>query len=154
MIRLQDPTKTIVDALEDNWGEVQGIPKNYINFVRHEPLDLETRFAKGHRVSIEVRPITEPISKRSLARQTHKEVVGINVWVDISPITEKEKVATMDIRQKLKDEIDRILKLVQATLTDIRFAFPRSWQPIDNLGGGDEKPYLRSLRYVVCLHEK
>lgn len=154
MITMQDVTKTIVKALKDNWQALSSIRKRQIAFVRGEPLSLDMRFAKGVIASIEVKGIVDPISKRSLARSTHKEVVAIDVWLRLDPIIEKHKEKLMDTLQDIKDEIERIVKAKQTSSTDIRFMFPRSWIPLTNLKPENENPYLRSMFYVVCQYEK
>lgn len=149
---MQDPTKTVASALETEWTQWGSLQKADINFVRGDPVDIRQRFA-SKQVSIEVKKLTDPIIKKSLSRSTHKEVIEIDVWLDLVDISETRKDDLMDEMQKIKDEIERIIKLKQTTLTDIRFAFPRSWQNLDRLRP-EEPPYLRSAFYLVCLYEK
>jgi len=148
---MDDVTKTVAAAVERDW-DIDDPAKDNISFVRGEPVPASMRFAEKQ-ISIEVKPLVDPITKRSLARSTHKEVVQIDVWLNFVPVSEDRKIELMDLMQRIKDEVEGIIKAMQTALKDIRLAFPRSWQPLNNLDDEDG-PYMRSVMYLVCVYEK
>jgi len=150
---LQSPAKTIKEALDDNWQAWGTLKKSSINFVYGAPISPEMRFAK-HKLSMEVKDLVDPIIKKSLARSVHKDVIQVDAWLQVLELDEKKKADLLDDMQLIKDEVERIIKLKQKTLTGIRLAYPRSWQPLNNLSSEEEGPYLRSVLYVVCVYEK
>jgi len=84
---VQETSKTLKDLLEGNWLLTKHLNKKKIVFRRNEPRKLDTRFSK-HSISIEITKIVRPIMKRVLARSMSKEMLGINCWFLVQPVTD------------------------------------------------------------------
>lgn len=152
MVTMQEASKTLLAALEDNWALTPKATKKVsISFRRGEPFDLTTRFTKN-KISIEVGKLTRPITKRTLARSVSNEVLPISVWLLVRPKTESQKNSLLDRRQTLEDEIERILLATQKTLADVRFSKVGNVRYIDLLD--DDPPTLRVVIDTVCTYNK
>lgn len=148
---MQDASKTLIDAISADWAGWVSLPKKELNFVQAPPTDSKMRFA-GKQFSVECRKFSDSISKRSLGRSIHRETVHVDLWIDLIAISDDRKAELFVERQRMQDEVERIIKLRQRELTGIRFAFPRSWSFGDSFESAE--PYLRCTLDVVCVYEK
>jgi len=146
---MEDPAKTLITQLQNDWSLTGDLDKSKITFRRGEPFDLTTRFTK-RKISIEATKLTNPIRKRTLATSEHHEVVSINVWMLIHPKTEEKITSLMDDRQSIIDEIRRIIEASQRSLTDIKFSFLTVERHLDNFE--DEPPVLHTVCEVECQY--
>jgi len=148
---VQEITKTLVEVLQSNWNLTGSVAKDNITFRRGEPFDLTTRFV-NNKITIEIDKMTRPITKRTLARSMSREIATITMWFLMQPVTEDRKDEVKDQCQQIEDEIERIIKLKQRLLTDIKFAKVGNVRYIPRYD--EDPPTLRAIMNVSCQYEK
>jgi len=148
---VQEVTKTLETCLQTNWNLTGSVAKTEITFRRGEPFDLTTRFV-NNKINIEVDKMTRPITKRVLARAISREIATITVWFLMQPVTEDRKDEVKDQCQQIEDEIERIIKAQQRSMTDIRFAKAANVRYIPRYD--EDPPTLRAIINISCQYEK
>ena len=146
---MQEVTKTLIEQLETDWNLSESLHKQKITFRRGEPPDLATRFVPNS-VSIEALKFTTPIVKRTSARSRFNEIISLNMWMIIEPKTQDAINDLLDERQKIVDEIRRIVKLRQRTMTNIRFSYLTTERYMDEYEA--EPPVLRMNVLILCTY--
>jgi len=148
---VQEVTKTLKAILESEWNLTGSVAKTEITFRRGEPFDLTTRFV-NNKINIEIDKMTRPITKRTLARSMSREIATVTAWFLMQPMTDERKDEVKDQCQQIEDEIERIIKLKQRALTDIKFAKVGNVRYLPRYD--EDPPTLRAIMNVLCQYEK
>lgn len=149
---MQEVTKTLKELFTNNeWGWKEttvGIRENEITFRRLEPTNLKTRFV-GNETSIEFCKVTNILRTKNLARYGYNEVVGLNIWQLFKPRTDDRQDELNDLRQKIIDEVRRIIKASSRHLKDIRFSYAGNETFLDELD--EDPPVLHCVMNIHCI---
>ena len=146
---MQDVAKTIIEQLETDWNLTDTLAKAQVTFRRDEPANLSTRFMPK-KISIETAKFTVPYRKRTLNRSEVNEIVTLTVWFLVAPKTDAQITVINDKKQEVIDEIRRIIKLRQRSMTDIRLSFASQERHINSLD--DESPNMRVIISIKCKY--
>jgi len=150
---MQSPDKTIYEQLQTDWtvSSTQSTNKSKVTWRRGEPTDLTGRFVK-RKISIEVGQLVDAgnVRPRRLEKHKHRELVPIHVWMDIKPYNDDSIVKLKDTRQEIIDEIRRIIKLRQRSLTNISYAEIGAARFLDDI---TEEHVLHWMCEVSCSYE-
>ena len=151
MIAMQEPTKTIVELLQNNWNDDCGVAKSTIQFRRGEPLNLLDRF-RQREITVEVCKLTKPTEQRTISSVKVTEIVAVNVWMIIRPKSDEQIATLLDKRQVIEDEIERILLANNRSATNINFVMLDDTRYMDDYES--EPPVLHAVKHVACIYVK
>lgn len=146
---MQEITKTLITQLQTDWNLAGDIAKEHITFRRGEPANLSNRFMPN-KISIEAKKIMTAARKRSLARSKFTEPIPISIWQLIQPKTDANIATLLDERQQIIDEIRRIIKLRQTSMSGIALSYQQNERYLDDYDG--LPPTLRVIITILCTY--
>jgi len=146
---MQEVTKTLIERLTTDWALSGKGNQTNITFRRGEPADLTARFVPK-KISIEALKTGTPVEKRTLKRSVFKELVALHIWQLVEPKYKDRIDDLYDLRQEVIDEIRRIIKLRQSTMTNIRFSYLSHEHYRDEVDA--EPPVLHLIMILIAKY--
>ena len=146
---MDDPVKTLLALLYDNWTLTDELDAESVAFRTEEPLKPDTRFVTKN-ISIEIKGVASGATPKNTQRTVFREIVSIDVWVRLTPATEEGKETALDNKRALIEHIRSIIKAHAHRESGIDFKYFGGDKTLNGLG--EEPPFLRSIVNVVCIY--
>jgi hypothetical protein len=140
---------TIKDNLSTDWALEEDLNADNIEFRSFAPSDPSLRF-KSKTISIEVKRLTAPRLKHSLARAKVNHIITCDVWLKPHFWDESKFETNEDNMESIVDEIVRIIKADQTSLAGIQFAYVSNETCLNEM----ENKVLRTQVQVTCITEE
>ena len=145
---MQSPVKTIHDLVKTNWSIVaDGLKVTDINWRYGEPEDLSSRFIQ-RKISAEFSEMTTPKEKRSLIRSVARKVVVADFWILLDPAKTRE--SAVGDKQKIEDEVERIVQAVELSATDLDLVHVLVTRSLDSEGDR----VMRTQFEIMCQYQR
>jgi hypothetical protein len=140
---------TVKDDLSADWSLTDDLDDAKIEFRSFAPSDPALRF-KSKNISIEVKRLTAPRLKHSLARAKVNHILTCDVWFKPQFWDESKFEGFEDNMESLVAEIVRIIKADQTSLTGVQFAYVSGETCLNE----PENHVLRTQVQVTCITEE